>query len=833
MRKSALLFITVISVSIQAQVYDNLDVYGWINGRKYINAEDSVTSVRLIGDTTETDVLLLGGREAISYDTLNKLGELNVFDENDETLLQVGYETWVPPSCYNGTASTILNGTPVYIDTTEQGYPSIAPADNRYYTESRIVGVATQDISAASYGTVTRFGLINGVPSMAGRESNNVFIGQNGGKVYTRPTGGKYPTKIGIALNDTTLLVFPRASEYTDEVVKAFGFPDYSNTYTTLSFDNSTRYFKISAVGSDFYHYQDGVKNINIADSVQISVTEGLTTIYYDNDTLKYLYGANDSELRDIYRNKVIVSRVYWDATNSQALHVGNQRHTFHIDPYQLEWENFAFGAMYASGMDVSNITTDGDGDFDTVAQFNIGSGGFYNEDIFITTPSISRGDNIPIYYWSGIPNVPRRLYEEGFPVLTDITAGVGSTGRLVYNNTTTGTLVTATNNYYVFCHLFALADVADSLKIISVVGESQYSNKTNAENAALVEGKQIAQGGIPGREGKLLYTFIYETSDGFANGVKARIVSTIDGDGVTVDYLDWRKSIIGSGGTGGGSTSFLDLTDSPSSYSGQAGKLVSVNSGETALEFIPNIYEDSAGIARIVDNSEFIDILIDTIETHQIRNIGTDDLTIRTNFSTGWIEQGTGLDNDYDFKAYYDNDYNEAFGFGLSYNVNASHVYLHTNKGEFDNINTVSRWLWGSYPYDTIAVIDSARMIVDTLTANNIEAGNADFTGKIEICWYEETYASSKTIDFTDGNCANRYITLTGGATVNVTLPYGTSTLEIVQDASGSHTVTIGTGWGTKWNTLDFDTGTNASTVVQFIKSPTGTKYFIGINQN
>jgi hypothetical protein len=40
--------------------------------------------------------------------------------------------------------------------------------------------------------------------------------------------------------------------------------------------------------------------------------------------------------------------------------------------------------------------------------------------------------------------------------------------------------------------------------------------------------------------------------------------------------------------GGGGGSTTFTGLTDTPSSYAGQAGKVAVVNSGETALEFLP-----------------------------------------------------------------------------------------------------------------------------------------------------------------------------------------------------------------------------------------------------
>jgi hypothetical protein len=42
-----------------------------------------------------------------------------------------------------------------------------------------------------------------------------------------------------------------------------------------------------------------------------------------------------------------------------------------------------------------------------------------------------------------------------------------------------------------------------------------------------------------------------------------------------------------GGGGSGSGATTFLGLTDTPSAYTSQAGKVPAVNSGETALEFI------------------------------------------------------------------------------------------------------------------------------------------------------------------------------------------------------------------------------------------------------
>lgn len=47
-------------------------------------------------------------------------------------------------------------------------------------------------------------------------------------------------------------------------------------------------------------------------------------------------------------------------------------------------------------------------------------------------------------------------------------------------------------------------------------------------------------------------------------------------------------QATLGLTGGGGGSSTFLGLTDTPASYSGQAGNLVTVNSGATALDYTP-----------------------------------------------------------------------------------------------------------------------------------------------------------------------------------------------------------------------------------------------------
>jgi len=57
---------------------------------------------------------------------------------------------------------------------------------------------------------------------------------------------------------------------------------------------------------------------------------------------------------------------------------------------------------------------------------------------------------------------------------------------------------------------------------------------------------------------------------------------------------IDGELVFLASGGGGGGSSTFVGLTDTPSSLSGQGGKQVAVNSGGTALEF-------TVGVKRVV----------------------------------------------------------------------------------------------------------------------------------------------------------------------------------------------------------------------------------------
>ena len=97
------------------------------------------------------------------------------------------------------------------------------------------------------------------------------------------------------------------------------------------------------------------------------------------------------------------------------------------------------------------------------------------------------------------------------------------------------------------------------------------------------------------GSEGQVIVLFVSDPSTNgsvtVSSGGNINVSDDVEldtaGDALALVYTDVGWCPIGGGGSGGGGASaFLDLTDTPSSFSGQASKYAVVNSGETALEF-------------------------------------------------------------------------------------------------------------------------------------------------------------------------------------------------------------------------------------------------------
>ena len=90
---------------------------------------------------------------------------------------------------------------------------------------------------------------------------------------------------------------------------------------------------------------------------------------------------------------------------------------------------------------------------------------------------------------------------------------------------------------------------------------------------------------------------------------------------------VNGNLTVSGSGGGGGGSSTFLSLTDTPANYTSQAGKILKVNTGATALEF-----------------SDVEAITISTAESTDDNN--TYNIPFLTSTGAGGAQKGLQVDN-------------------------------------------------------------------------------------------------------------------------------------------------------------------------------------------
>jgi len=502
--------------------------------------------------------------------------------------LNNGEELWVP-LCINNSGSDILNGQPVYINGASGISPTILLASNITYDESRLIGVATQNIPNGTVGRVTRFGFVNDINLSECTAGGNVYLGD---KVLThvRPMGGLFPVVIGKAIVCSTtgrLLVYPQTAEYPSEVNRADGWASYlQGDQTNISFVDGTRIFSIVPVASTFYFYQVGLKYIKTGtQSITISDVEGIHIIYYDLGVLSEMVNPSSSEIVDAIRNKVITSVIYWDATNKVSIYVSNERHTFYWPSWVHAYAHLSFGTQFGNGLALTNITL-GIGSVNADAQFGSDAGTIADEDIVTSVPSVSSTTGIPIYYrlGSGLGNW-RRVVRAGYAFLND-----GTSGLAMYNLNSGGTwsITTMTNNYYRLVHVFATNDIGTPNKIIAMSGVAEYSSASAAEAAVNNEILNIYNSNLPFAEVKHIGSLILHTKTGLGNTVNARYVAIPSKPSGANYYMDYRRSnVIGTGGgAGSGTSTILGLSDTPDSYAAQSNKLFGVNAVETGMEF-------------------------------------------------------------------------------------------------------------------------------------------------------------------------------------------------------------------------------------------------------
>lgn len=518
------------------------------------------------------------------YDkTKNALSYYN--DEADITV-NIAQEHLIP--VYNNTGDTIENCKVAYPSGTFGGATTLGLADASKKDKSRLIAVTTHSIEDSTLGYVTRLGEVGGC-NTAGLSGVVYLSPTNPGELtMTRPDDGAFVITVGtIAVADAVngvLNVDPSISELAVEVTDTNGFPPSERATTTVTFDDSTRTFSITPISDEFHYYQLGEKfEQTSAVSTTTPDEDGLYAFYFNEENLEYIKTPSDGQVDQTIRTRALVAYMYWDATANEHLYLGDERHGISMSPDTHSYLHFTRGIQWLSGIALNSVLPDEDGSSDSHAQFGNDSGFATDEDLLSVISASSSPTTYPLFYLSGTDPDVKRIYNSGFPVLDDVTAGVGATGRLVYNQLSgsTWSLTTVANTDFVLSHVFATND--PNQPIIVIIGQGDYSTIGQAQAGANTELSSIATI-FPQEELLPIATVIFQTRDTYTNSVKARIRLTDTG----ADYVDWRFTELQAGSAPSSHPNLSSLLWTDAGHTGTASTFAGFDGSGLATNYTP-----------------------------------------------------------------------------------------------------------------------------------------------------------------------------------------------------------------------------------------------------
>lgn len=313
------------------------------------------------------------------------------------------------------------------------------------------------------------------------------------------------------------------------------GFPPLADAQaaSTVTFDDVGLELEIAPTGATFDYWIHGVRYSVATQTATITDTEGLWFFYMDTDGLLY---ATQTFPGNMLVDKAIAAILYWDSSAGAHLYLGEERHGMNMSGLSHQYLHLVFGTQWISGGALGGFTI-GDGSLAAHAEFDCGTVQIADEDLFFTFSDGAPQDltpilRAPIFYLSGTGDWNK-------DAATDYTCKrFGVADRLAWNRFLGGTWsqVEVTNGDYVLVHIIATNDVLTP--IIAIQGQAEYANLPQAREGATTELDSLVTAGLPFAEFTPLGSVIFQTSDGYGNAVKARVVQTDEGG----DYVDFRS---------------------------------------------------------------------------------------------------------------------------------------------------------------------------------------------------------------------------------------------------------------------------------------------------
>ena len=520
-------------------------------------------------DTTGVSPDYLQGR--LFYDTLTR--SLTLYDDIEGTSLQIGQEHRI--RVFNNNGSTITDGSAVSVTgirpegIMEVGLATAASA----VSAINCIGIATHDIAVGEYGWVTNIGVINDVNTSAYNGGVAIFLSDSipGTFTETRPLSPSYEVRLGgiISSHATEGKIYARLvtiendhdnnSFFNGAILEPNKVEITSNgTTVNASLISLAANKKLSLIFDQDY--------VSVADSINIDLTLGTDTVPVENWV--YITSAG-----------TITVSVSGFPTSGQYTPIARV-----IVPSAATSQTYGVYKVHAYTDHLSGGTNGHLTDINTWIRKQNAT---WLSGVVLTQSEIegTAADTIDLSYTSG--NVSQ-LHDHSFPIYSTITrpAFVINDSDVAYavcegitselDTDSEGNSI-GNNKYYNLVVWGVVSEESKDCKLFFNVPSGSYSNISDALN-------DINE-----------YTNYSINTDYRGTGfLITKLTIKRQTTQVTVEVggtVDLRGSIpsVGGGSVIGGSgiTLFDDLTDTPINKVGESLKILQVNAGETALEYI------------------------------------------------------------------------------------------------------------------------------------------------------------------------------------------------------------------------------------------------------
>jgi hypothetical protein len=566
----------------------------WVSDRNAIAEQlealmlEDLEDVRAKDNTIEGDIDFNGNNIQNLVGLNFNAGQTVVWNDDFKTIdiptgtgstLQVGQEFYF--LIYNDTGVQIDNGS---IVKPVAGFPVggevlptviLARADNHETCEGTLF-MATSDIGIGSVGMATRLGRVGGLNLSSYSLGDDLYLSPTvaGGVTNVRPTFPNYTITIGGVINNDAvngIVGYNVTRNVQDTILNSWDGAVRENFDFTVSSDGATitGALEQSGGGDLTMIFSDGLTTFDCTPAATIALTAGTDTnpqvnyVYIPVSTKVLTVSTSDfPETEHVKIANVILRSASATQTddaignrnwNDHIKHSSNNGHLLHIAE-KLRQEHASWHSGAEGSVSIVGASTPDD------VYASITSGKVYQlhkQDI--PAQDMSSGDHAH--------------------VVNDFTSPYNTITNL-------NTLLTDSQNNSMSGNFFSLVlwgvcnKSGEGSHLMINLPNNSYANNNNGNAVNDVNNYSVYDIPTSFRGlGFLIARFTFQHS---ASG---------GGQWTLIDTEDLRGKLpnTSAGGSAGGSgvTTFQSLTDTPSSYSGNADKLPAVNAGETSLEYI------------------------------------------------------------------------------------------------------------------------------------------------------------------------------------------------------------------------------------------------------